>query len=87
MILAQGSGGWLCLDMPGGDTSNGNGLWVWECNGQQSQQWWFDEWQIMYAADNSKCVDVQAGDLSAGEALMIWDCNGSPAQQWVMMAT
>jgi hypothetical protein len=70
----------LCLDVPGGDTSNGNQLWLWECNGAESQQWRFDEWQIRYAPDESKCID--AGDMSDGTQLYLWDCNGQPQQTW-----
>jgi hypothetical protein len=68
------------LDVPGGDASNGIGLWLWECNGYESQRWRFDNWQIRYALDESKCID--AGDMSDGLQLYLWDCNGQPQQTW-----
>jgi alpha-galactosidase len=70
----------LCLDLPGDDASNGNQLWLWECNGQESQRWVFDNWQIRFGADESKCID--AGDMSDGMQLFLWDCNGYPQQTW-----
>jgi len=70
----------LCLDLPGDDASNANQLWLWECNGQESQRWVFDNWQIRFGADESKCID--AGDMSDGMQLFIWDCNGQDQQTW-----
>lgn len=70
----------LCLDVPGGDTSNGNQLWLWECDGGDSQKWRFDNWQIRYAPDESKCID--AGDISDGAQLQLWDCTGEAQQAW-----
>lgn len=73
-----------CLDLPGGDTSNGNKLWLWECNGQQSQQWKFDAgtWHISPGADSSKCIDIPGGDTTSGNILQIWDCNGHDNQKF-----
>jgi hypothetical protein len=70
----------LCLDVPGGDASNGNQLWLWECNGAESQRWLYDNWQIRYAPDESKCID--AGDMSDGTQMYLWECNGQPQQTW-----
>jgi len=72
---------WLCLDLAGGDTTNGNAVEVWECNGLANQQWVFgDDYHIRFFADQSKCVD--AGDMQDGTPLMIWDCNGLSQQNW-----
>lgn len=76
----------LCLDLPGGDTTDGNALWVWDCNGSDNQRWIWDAdtWQIQYAADPSKCVD--AGTYGVSESLMIWSCDSWTVrdawQQW-----
>jgi len=72
----------FCLDLYGGDTTNGNAVQVWECNGLPNQQWKFAEgtFQIQYYADQSKCVD--AGAMTPGSKLQIWDCNGQPQQHW-----
>jgi len=71
----------LCLDVPGGNAFNGNPLWLWECNGQDSQIWVFDSNnQIRFGADETFCVD--AGDMSNGFQLMLWDCNYQDQQTW-----
>merc|ERR1712232_1104688 len=72
----------ICLDLPGGDTTDGTALWVWDCNGQDSQKWVFaaDSWQIQYAGDTSKCLD--AGSMQENSQIQIWDCNGMSQQKW-----
>jgi len=74
-----------CLDLTGGDHSNGNKLQIWDCNGSVNQQWIFYGFYpaifgIVSAKDTSKCVD--AGDMSNGQVLKIWDCNGLQQQKF-----
>lgn len=71
-----------CLDLVGGDTSNGTPIWLWDCNGFENQAWTFapDSWMIVYQADTSKCID--AGDMNDGTQLQLWDCNGMDQQIW-----
>jgi len=71
-----------CLDLPGGNTQNGNKIQIWDCNGKSNQAWVFDSWQIHFAGDTSKCLDVPGGDLTNGNQLQIWDCNGQDSQSW-----
>lgn len=70
----------LCVDA--GDGNNGDRLMIWECNGRESQLWFFDDgaYAIQWAGDSSKCVD--AGDMQAGNQLYLWDCNGFDQQFW-----
>jgi hypothetical protein len=71
----------LCLDLASGDTTNGNAVEVWDCNGLVNQQWVFgDDYHIRYYADQSKCVD--AGDMQDGTQLQIGDCNDLSQQNW-----
>jgi len=70
----------LCIDVPGGNAYNGNQLWLWECNGMDSQHWVFDNWQIRYGGDENFCID--AVDMSDGVQLMLWECNGVDQQTW-----
>lgn len=72
----------FCLDLPGGDTSLGAQLWMWECNGSPSQNWIVDDSAgiIKYAGDSSKCVDVTDGNIADGTHLQLWDCLGFPQQ-------
>jgi len=71
-----------CLDLPGGDTTNGNKLWVWDCNGKNTQTWQFFENQLIYLGDTRKCVDLPGGATTNGNQLQIWDCNGHGSQKW-----
>jgi len=75
-----------CLDLMGGDKSNGNPIGIWDCNGEENQRWWFKDDKIMLASDNSKCIDVPVDEYSemplAGAQLQLWDCNGLSNQQF-----
>merc|ERR1712190_35418 len=82
---ASDSSNKMCLDLSAGHTSNGNAIELWECNGQESQQWLFHDWAIFYAADPSKCIDIAGGEYAMGTQgakLQIWDCNGLTNQNW-----
>jgi len=73
----------LCMDLPGGDTTNGVRIWMWECSdGNQHQQWSFQNGNLVYMKDQSKCVDLIGGDSSLGHTLGIWDCNDRDSQKW-----
>jgi len=69
-----------CMDLAGGDTGNGNLVWIWDCDpSSASQQWTFDSgsYQIRYLPDESKCLDIPGGDTTAGNQLLIWDCDSA----------
>merc|ERR1711865_403840 len=74
-----------CVDLLGGDSTNGNQLGLWDCNQGDSQMWGFDEDSgTLYlasskASDAAKCVQTDAGK---GDPLVIWDCTGEPQQIW-----
>jgi len=78
----QSSSTGLCLDLRTGDTTNGNVVWMWECNGGEPQQWSFQDNQLVFLPDTNKCVDLLGGDTTNGNQLGIWDCNGGDSQQW-----
>jgi hypothetical protein len=70
---------WKCFDLPGGDTTNGNHIQIWDCNEKSNQQWKFDGMYIRYNATGSstpdKCIDLPGGgDAANGAKLQIWDC-------------
>jgi hypothetical protein len=65
-----------CVDLLGGDTTNGNLIVIWDCNNGPSQQWHYDPFKsgyIRYAGNPSKCVDLVGGDTTNGIKLQIWD--------------
>jgi hypothetical protein len=72
----------LCIDLPGGNTSNGALLWTWECYGGETQKWAFQEGQLVYQPEPTKCVDLLGGDSTNGNRLGIWDCYKGDSQLW-----
>lgn len=81
-IVSQSSG--KCLDLPGGDTTNGAQLWMWDCYGGPTQQFAFQNGNLVYGPDPTKCVDLLGGDTTNGNALGLWDCNGNyDSQDWM----
>lgn len=80
----------FCVDLPGGDITNGNVIWLWECGDWDSQQWLIGDGVIRYAAQPDKCIDVVGGaDGTIPEPiinpyLQIWDClDGAVNQNFV----
>jgi len=70
------------MDLPGGDTTNGALLWMWDCYGGETQQWSFQNDKLVYEVDTTKCVDL-LGDFTNGNQLGLWDClDGQASQQW-----
>jgi hypothetical protein len=65
-----------CLDLAGGDTTNGNKIQLWDCNGRTNQKWFFKagSWSIHSYLNPSKCVDIPGGNMKSGTGLQIWDC-------------
>jgi len=43
--------GQLCFDIPGGDLTNGNIVWLWDCNGSPNQQWIFEPVEKSFSRD------------------------------------
>ena len=51
-----------CLDLPSADTTNGNGIILYQCNGGVGQQWWVDSnGYIRSAANPHKCSKCSIG--------------------------
>jgi len=76
-----------CLDLQEGDTTNGNTLQIWDCNGMHTQGWVFKGNRLVYKANESKCVDLHSGKRENGAKVQIWDCVGTwntqaPNQEW-----
>ena len=81
--IALASDSSKCLDLPGGDTSAGTMLEIWDCNGLSNQQWVFapDSWRIQPATNKGMCIDNLGGG-GEGNKLGIWNCNGGDNQVW-----
>lgn len=71
-----------CLDLSGGDTTNGNEVIIWDCNNRLNQQWSYNTStkQIKYKGESNKnkCLQVNltsGSTLENANTLEIWDCN------------
>jgi hypothetical protein len=75
-----------CIDLPGGSTTNGNQLELWDCNSTPNQNWYYDASSstLKFTANQSKCVDLEGGIAEPGAKVWLWDCNNLPNQQWVL---
>jgi len=74
-----------CLDVRGGQITDGAQLQIWDCNGHTNQDFvWTSDGRIV-SDDDSRgvmCLDVPGGDLSKPTALQLWKCNGHAGQYW-----
>ena len=80
----------MCVDLPGGDLTDGRRYQIYSCNDTQSQTGSF-------VPDNAtsnqgfieiagKCMDVWHGGIADGTAVDSYQCNGSSAQKWIITA-
>ncbi|KAG7088987.1 hypothetical protein E1B28_012933 [Marasmius oreades] len=76
-----------CLDVRGGNSTNGNLLQIWSCTDGNTNQWWqvnkpenSTTVTISWVGKN-KCVDVKDGVYTVGTELQIWDCDPSNVNQ------
>ena len=83
--LASVTNGRQCIDDPGGSTTSGTKIQMWECNGTNAQQFRFSK-DVQFASTGTgqvqvvgKCLD--APDATAGARVQLWDCNGTIPQQ------
>lgn len=72
----------MCVDLAGGDTSNGSLLGMRDCHGGETQRWSFRNNQLVYVPDTSKCVGLLGGNSTNGNQLRLWDCDDGESQQW-----
>ncbi|WP_327045514.1 lectin [Microbispora sp. NBC_01189] len=70
-----------CLDVNGASQSNGATVLIWDCNGQNNQQWTSTSATELRVYGN-KCLDVNGAGTADGTAVIIWDCNGQNNQKW-----
>jgi len=70
------------VDLSGG-IKNGARIQLWECNGHESQLWYFDSGTdaIKWAGDANYCID-SGSTLKPGTQLYLWDCNALEQQYW-----
>jgi hypothetical protein len=76
-----------CIDVAGGNLTNGNVIWIWDCDGLAKNQNWqlHPDGSLSNAVVSSKCIDL--GDMSVGRGVWIWDCNGLQQQKFTFDAS
>ncbi|WP_030918491.1 glycoside hydrolase family 27 protein [Streptosporangium amethystogenes] len=77
----QGVGSGRCLDVTGASQANGTQVVIWDCNGQNNQQWTSTSAGELRVYGN-KCLDVNNNGTADGTGVLIWDCNGQNNQKW-----
>ncbi|HEX8497422.1 MAG TPA: cellulase family glycosylhydrolase [Actinomycetales bacterium] len=70
-----------CLDVPGGNTTNGTAPTLYDCNGGANQSWDLTSAKQLRIL-GSKCLDAMASGRTPGTKVIIWDCTGGANQQW-----
>ncbi|MFF3868055.1 RICIN domain-containing protein [Micromonospora sp. NPDC001898] len=78
----------MCLDVPGGSTSNQLQVQQYNCNGGTNQQWEYipgatpGYGQLRNVA-SQKCLDVRDTSSAAGAVVQQYICMNVPNQQWL----
>ncbi|WP_170191817.1 RICIN domain-containing protein [Saccharothrix syringae] len=77
----------LCLDF-NGERGYGNPIKVNDCDGSDSQRWFFFYHPsggnaIATHSDYQYCIDVPDANFSAGRQIQLWGCNNRSSQQWL----
>jgi hypothetical protein len=74
-----------CLDLPGGDLTNGSHLHIWECDARNPNQQWqvLDNGEIRKPGTN-KCVDNDGASMADFAKVTLYDCHGGANQKWVV---
>jgi len=69
-----------CMDLNGGNTTDGTAVQLYGCNGTAAQDW------TLYSngtlQNSGKCLDATANGTGDGTLLDLWDCNGGANQVW-----
>jgi hypothetical protein len=77
-----------CLDLPGGQTSDGTLTIQYDCRGGPNQQWNIEpagnaDYRIV-SRMSGKCVGTDAASAAAGGHIVQSRCDGSPGQLWAL---
>lgn len=69
-----------CLDDPGGSTTAGTQVDIWDCGGGANQQWTYTSGRAL--TTKGLCLDASGGATTPGTKVILWTCTGSANQQW-----
>ena len=71
-----------CIDVPGGNFSDGVQLQMYDCNGADAQKFSFVDGTLR--SQKNLCMDVDWGATTNGTGIQVANCSGNPAQQFVL---
>ncbi|MFC8225190.1 ricin-type beta-trefoil lectin domain protein [Streptomyces sp. NPDC057287] len=69
-----------CMDVNGGNTTNGTAVQLWSCNSGEAQWWTARSDGTLRAL--GKCLDAKGFGTANGTEVELWDCNGGTNQIW-----
>jgi trehalose/maltose hydrolase-like predicted phosphorylase len=69
-----------CMDITGGNNSDGTPLQLYDCNGTAAQTWSMPGDGTVRATGT--CMDVRGGSSANGTPAQVYTCNGTASQQW-----
>lgn len=77
----------MCLDNPGGSTTNYKTMQIYYCNGGLNQQWNYRPgptggYGMLENAASGKCLNVHGNSMSVGGVVNQAVCTALPNQQW-----
>ncbi|MBP2328214.1 type 1 glutamine amidotransferase [Kibdelosporangium banguiense] len=68
-----------CVDVNGGNTTDGTKIQLWTCSGGTKQQWTVSGSTLRALG---KCMTVAGGSTANGAQIQLSTCNGSGSQNW-----
>ncbi|MBP2328213.1 glucose/arabinose dehydrogenase [Kibdelosporangium banguiense] len=71
--------GGKCVDVNGGNTTDGTKIQLWTCSGGTNQQWAVNGTTLRTLG---KCMTVAGGSTANGALIQLSTCNGSGSQNW-----
>jgi hypothetical protein len=72
--------GRLCVDVRTSNTTDGNPVQIYTCNGTGAQSWSFHSDGTIRAL--GKCLNVNGSGTAENTLVNVWTCDGSPGQHW-----
>ena len=73
-----------CLDVNGGDTTNGTVVDLYDCNGTGAQTWTPQPNGTLVNPQSGKCL-TDTGSGGSGTQTTVDDCTGAPNQHWTSL--
>ncbi|MGW5665085.1 RICIN domain-containing protein [Streptomyces sp. NPDC003758] len=69
-----------CLDDPGGSTTAGTWVDIYDCGTGANQQWTYTSGKAL--TTEGLCLDASGGGTTPGTKVILWTCKDSANQQW-----